>query len=247
MTETGFFFSLARTDEIGRLVLCALLLMSLASWYQIALKTWLLMQARRKARVFLADAAGLASTAALERRLLQAAPDEAYAGFARRALHACRQWNQRRPDHSAITLSSPDAFLLQAFNRALAETAGRMDRGLSLLASVGATAPFVGLFGTVWGIYHALVAIGAEGSGSLDKVAGPVGEALIMTACGLAVAIPAVLAYNGLARANRHFLDALEAYGHDLLGLLATGLAPLPAAAEAASGSTATAGAAGVA
>ena len=92
-----------------------------------------------------------------------------------------------------------------------------------MLASVGSTAPFVGLFGTVWGVYHALVAIGLSGQGTLEKVAGPVGEALIMTALGLAVAIPAVLAYNGFVRANRLVLAQLDAFAHDLYAVLTTG------------------------
>ncbi len=103
------------------------------------------------------------------------------------------------------------------------------------LASIGSTAPFVGLFGTVWGIYHALVGIAAGGTASLDRVAGPVGEALIMTACGLAVAIPAVLAYNTIARSNRLELSALDAFAHDLQAWFSTGarIAPLDSAAGA--------------
>ena len=92
-----------------------------------------------------------------------------------------------------------------------------------MLASIGATAPFVGLLGTVWGIYHALAAIGLSGAGTLDKVAGPVGEALIMTAIGLSVAIPAVLGYNFLVRSNRVVLARLDAFAHDLYTFLATG------------------------
>ena len=88
---------------------------------------------------------------------------------------------------------------------------------------VGSTAPFVGLFGTVWGVYHALVAIGISGQGTLDKVAGPVGEALIMTGAGLAVAIPAVLAYNSFVRSNRVVLARLDAFAYDLYAFLTTG------------------------
>ena len=87
-------------------------------------------------------------------------------------------------------------------------------------ASAGSAAPYIGLFGTVWGIYHALVQIGMSGQGTLDKVAGPVGEALIMTALGLAVAIPAVLAYNAFNRRNRMWLSRLESFAHDLYVLL---------------------------
>ena len=92
----------------------------------------------------------------------------------------------------------------------------QLESGLSILASVGATAPFVGLFGTVWGIYRALLGIGFTGQATIDKVAGPVGEALIMTALGIAVAVPAVLAYNFLLRANRLIAQELDGFAHDL-------------------------------
>jgi biopolymer transport protein ExbB len=106
----------------------------------------------------------------------------------------------------------------------LRETA-RLESGLTALASIGSTAPFVGLFGTVWGIYHALLGISSGGISTLalDKVAGPVGEALIMTAAGLAVAIPAVLAYNALTRANRLIVAELDGFAHDLHVYLTTG------------------------
>jgi biopolymer transport protein ExbB len=99
----------------------------------------------------------------------------------------------------------------------------RLERGLTLLASIGSTAPFVGLFGTVWGIYHALIAIGGNGRVSIDKVAGPVGEALIMTGAGLAVAIPAVLAYNALTRINRLQLAKMDTFSDELYLFLTTG------------------------
>ena len=96
-------------------------------------------------------------------------------------------------------------------------------QGLAILASVGSTAPFVGLFGTVWGIYHALLSIGAAGQASIDKVAGPVGESLIMTALGLAVAIPAVLGYNALVRGNKGVSAKLNRFAHDLHAYFVTG------------------------
>ena len=95
--------------------------------------------------------------------------------------------------------------------------------GLAVLASVGSTAPFIGLFGTVWGIYHALIAIGTSGQSTIDKVAGPIGEALIMTALGLAVAIPAVLGYNALVRGNKSILIRLNSFAHDLHAYFVTG------------------------
>jgi biopolymer transport protein ExbB len=98
-----------------------------------------------------------------------------------------------------------------------------MQSGLAVLASVGSTAPFVGLFGTVWGIYHALLSISAAGQATIDKVAGPIGEALVMTAMGLAVAIPAVLGYNALVRGNKGVLNKLNRFAHDLHAYFVTG------------------------
>ena len=99
----------------------------------------------------------------------------------------------------------------------------KLQSGLAILASVGSTAPFIGLFGTVWGIYHALLSIGISGQSTIDTVAGPIGEALIMTALGLAVAIPAVLGYNGLVRGNKSILVKLNSFAHDLHAFFVTG------------------------
>jgi biopolymer transport protein ExbB len=107
-----------------------------------------------------------------------------------------------------------------ALQRAIDVVSNRLQGGLAFLATVGSTAPFVGLFGTVWGIYHALTAIGIAGQASIDKVAGPVGEALIMTAMGLAVAVPAVLGYNWLVRRNKVTMEAVRSFGADLHGVL---------------------------
>lgn len=114
-------------------------------------------------------------------------------------------------------------FVTRALRRSIVESTAHLESGLTALASIGATAPFVGLFGTVWGIYHALTAISVTGAASLDKVAGPVGEALIMTAFGLFVAIPAVLAYNGFTRTNRVELSELDGFAHDLHAYFTTG------------------------
>lgn len=118
---------------------------------------------------------------------------------------------------------SLDVFVARQMNQTLTLEGGRREQGLTLLASVGSVSPFVGLFGTVWGIYHALASISQSGQATLDKVAGPVGEALIMTALGLAVAIPAVLAYNALVRENRNYLYNLEQFGNQMHTLLITG------------------------
>lgn len=113
-----------------------------------------------------------------------------------------------------------------AFNRAFEEIQSQLQVGLSFLATVGSTAPFIGLFGTVWGIYHALTAIGIAGQASIDKVAGPVGEALIMTAIGLAVAVPAVLGYNWLVRRNKAAMAQVHAFSADLERVLLGGSKP---------------------
>jgi biopolymer transport protein ExbB len=114
-------------------------------------------------------------------------------------------------------------WISRALRNSIDSTTGKLQTGLAVLASVGSTAPFVGLFGTVWGIYHALMKIGAAGQASIDQVAGPIGEALIMTALGLAVAIPAVLGYNALVRGNKHILAKLGRFAHDLHAYHVTG------------------------
>lgn len=120
--------------------------------------------------------------------------------------------------------SRHDEFIAQALRRVIGQEAMQLETGLTLLASVGSIAPFIGLFGTVWGIYHALGSIAVGGQATVDKVAGPVGEALIMTALGLAVAIPAVLAYNALVRDNRVLIGEIETFAHDLHTYLTTGV-----------------------
>src|SRR5690242_21691770 len=110
--------------------------------------------------------------------------------------------------------------ITMSIQRAIENVQSRMQDGLAFLATVGSTAPFVGLFGTVWGIYHALTAIGIAGQASIDKVAGPVGEALIMTAIGLAVAVPAVLGYNWLIRRNKAAMERVRGFGADLHAVL---------------------------
>jgi biopolymer transport protein ExbB len=120
--------------------------------------------------------------------------------------------------HEEVLLESVDrnTWIEVSIDRAITNVSNRMQDGLAFLATVGSTSPFVGLFGTVWGIYHALTAIGIAGQASIDKVAGPVGEALIMTAIGLAVAVPAVLGYNFLVRRNKSVMERVRAFGAQL-------------------------------
>ena len=116
-----------------------------------------------------------------------------------------------------------NTWVTMSIQRAVENVQSRLQDGLAFLATVGSTAPFVGLFGTVWGIYHALTAIGIAGQASIDKVAGPVGEALIMTALGLAVAVPAVLGYNWLVRRNKVAMEQVRAFAADLHQVLMLG------------------------
>ena len=205
----GFAHFLAQTDGVARTLLAILAAMSLATWYLIAAKAieqWL---ERRHSRRFLAAFWGDDAPRAGASRIAAPAPEarDVFSRLASTALAAHPQGDAE--------------FLTRSMRRVIDEDTARLESGLTVLASVGSTAPFVGLFGTVWGVYHALTAIGLSGQGTLDKVAGPVGEALIMTALGLAVAIPAVLAYNAFVRANRLMLARLDAFAHDLYAALA--------------------------
>ena len=205
----GFANFLSQADAVARIILAILLAMSIATWYLIATKTLTVFLERRKSARFLEQFWNAPSIASLQSGIDEDAPLDIFSQLARSALAA-----QRKGDGE---------FLTRAMRRVIDESTARLESGLTVLASVGSTAPFVGLFGTVWGVYHALVAIGLSGQGTLDKVAGPVGEALIMTALGLAVAIPAVLAYNAFVRANRLVLSKLDAFAHDLYALTLEG------------------------
>lgn len=235
MEEFGLAHLLARSDMLGRLVLAMLLVMSLASWMLIVLKLLQLRTAARGRSAFLDSYRQLAGPAGLDRSL-QNQPASGCARIARAALEGLSRW-ARRADRRLLEIGNVADFIAKGLSLAVSREQERLESGLAALAAIGSTAPFVGLLGTVWGIFHALIAIGISGQGTLDKVAGPVGEALVMTAIGLAVAIPAVLAYNGFVRATRRAAGELEDFGHELLAFLATGVhaagEPLAAAAAA--------------
>jgi len=212
----GFAHFLSQTDGMGRTVLGILLLLSVASWYLILTRALANTLAQRRADAFVKQfwqASSLTQAAAD----LKAHPaDNAFAELVKRSLAAAAE---NHHDNLALA-GGMGEYLTRILNNQVDLEAARCEYGLTVLASAGSAAPYVGLFGTVWGIYHALVQIGMSGQGTLDKVAGPVGEALIMTALGLAVAIPAVLAYNAFNRRNRMWLARLESFSHDLYVLL---------------------------
>ena len=213
---------LAQSDAVGIGVLLILLTMSIASWYLIVLKTIRGRQLRNRVREFLDSFWSAPSFDVVAAQLSQQTRQDPCARVAAQGIEASRHYRK------SATAGLADAggqgeFLTRAIRRAITRETAALESGLTVLASVGSTAPFVGLFGTVWGIYHALIGIGMSGSASLDAVAGPVGEALIMTAAGLAVAIPAVLAYNAFTRGNRVVLAELDGFAHDLHAFLITG------------------------
>ncbi|MCX8087327.1 MAG: MotA/TolQ/ExbB proton channel family protein [Rhodocyclaceae bacterium] len=203
----GFAHFLAQCDAVGKTVLISLLLLSVASWYLIVTRAFGNWLAARRAAAFEAEFAAAAS--------LDALPEAAGNPFA--TLLAEARTVARNVIGKELAAAGGFAEVLtRSLNNAIDAEMMRAEHGLTLLATAGSAAPYIGLFGTVWGIYHALVQIGMSGQGTLDKVAGPVGEALIMTALGLAVAIPAVLAYNAFQRRNRRWLNRLESFAHRL-------------------------------
>lgn len=209
----GFAHLWASGDTVSHGVAILLVLMSIVSWYLILVKLiegWKLRRAGRLVPDFWAARSldeGL-------QRLRRAGANNPFAQLVTQAVSCNSDCATADEQLSAHFDSSGQ--MERTLRQQLSATQSEMESGLTFLATTGATSPFVGLFGTVWGIYHALVAIGISGQAALEKVAGPVGEALIMTAAGLAVALPAVFAYNALTRANRVVLISLDAFAHDL-------------------------------
>jgi biopolymer transport protein ExbB len=210
-------------DLVARATLVILVIMSMASWYVLITKAFVQFkifgQAKRVNATFFNAGSVRAATAQMQ-------PGTAFAFVAQSGLDSLEQ-------HTGL-LDKIDihSFATSSIDDAVVTVQSKMQEGLALLGTVGSTAPFVGLFGTVWGIYHALTAIGIAGQASIDKVAGPVGESLIMTAIGLAVAVPAVLGYNFLVRRNKRAMDLVRRFAKKLLfALLSVDAGPAPFAA----------------
>jgi biopolymer transport protein ExbB len=206
-------------DIVTKSVALLLLLMSLASWMVIIIKTLDLIKYKKIAK----DANGFWHSEDFAAGLAKLGSDPANP-FRQLALEGreamLHHRNTKAHLHDALDMSD---WVTRTLRNTMDEFTSRLQSGLAILASVGSTAPFVGLFGTVWGIYHALLAIGAAGQATIDKVAGPIGESLVMTALGLAVAIPAVLGYNALVRGNKGLLQKLNRFAHDLHAYFVTG------------------------
>ncbi|MGF7136642.1 biopolymer transport protein ExbB [Paraburkholderia sp. EB58] len=224
MQNYGLAHVWAQGDFVTRGIALALLIMSVLSWSVIVIKGWNVMRLKRLTKNAeqsfwhsddLSDGvqklgAGTSS--------LQGNP---FLALALSGQEAADHHHQTQPHlHDRMDVSD---WITRCLKDTMDDSIASMQSGLAILASIGSTAPFVGLFGTVWGIYHALLAIGASGQSSIDQVAGPVGEALIMTAFGLFVAIPAVLGYNALTRANKAIVTKLNRFAHGLHAFFVTG------------------------
>ncbi|MDO9075522.1 MAG: MotA/TolQ/ExbB proton channel family protein [Rubrivivax sp.] len=202
-------------DYVAKGTLVILIIMSMGSWYVIFTKLFeqrsMLKSAEESADSFWKASSVQSGAAALKEGS---------------AFHYIAQQGIKAADHHEGTMVETidkHTWISMSVDRAVGSVHSRLGDGMAVLATVGSTAPFVGLFGTVWGIYNALVKIGISGQASIDKVAGPVGEALIMTAIGLAVAVPAVMGYNWLLRRNKAVLDRTRAFAGDLQNVLLAG------------------------
>ena len=202
-------------DAVAHTTLVIMTIMSMASWYVIITKLLeqrsMLKSARNSAESFWKATSVKAGVGTLEE-------GSAFRFIAEQGIKASDH-------HEGTMVESIDkhTWIGMAVDRSVGNINNRLQDGMAILATVGSTAPFVGLFGTVWGIYNALVKIGISGQASIDKVAGPVGESLIMTAIGLAVAVPAVMGYNWLLRRNKAVMDQTKAFAADLHNVLIAG------------------------
>jgi biopolymer transport protein ExbB len=217
-TEFGLINLWVQGDLVTRGTALLLLAMSLATWIVIFAKALDLRKFAAQGRQ--AESFWHAADFADGLNKLGTDPANPFRALATEGREATAHQHAQPQLHDTLDVSE---WLTRSLRNSIDESTARLQSGLAVLASVGSTAPFVGLFGTVWGIYHALMSISMAGQATIDKVAGPIGEALIMTALGLAVAIPAVLGYNALVRGNKSVLHRLNRFSHDLQGYFLTG------------------------
>ena len=222
LQQLGFSHMIQNQDFVSRFVLVFLVIMSIGSWWYTIVNMIknLVIRARadRVIRTFWETPNAQDAVRFMEEQKSSEPFSKLALDCAQAAAH-----HQRHEGSRLVEALNRSEFIDRALRQAVTRESANLENGLTWLATVGATAPFVGLLGTVWGIYHALLAIGESGSSSIDAVAGPVGEALIMTALGLGVAIPAVLAYNYFVRVNRDTYAKFDTFAHDLHDFFATG------------------------
>jgi len=223
-TSFGISHIWMQGDIVTRLILIVLIGMSVLSWVVIVLKAmdvW-----RHKQSALTSEQFWHATSLAEGLAVLSQRPDNLF--------HTLAQVGQEATEHHQAALKQLhdrldiSDWVTRSLRNTIDDHTTRLQNGLAILASIGSTAPFVGLFGTVWGIYHALVSISVNGSASIEAVAGPIGETLIMTALGLAVAIPAVLGYNALVRGNKFIIARMNRFAHDLHAYYVTGTRVTP-------------------
>ena len=220
--ELTFNSFLQHLNAISISVISILLSMSIISWYIIFRKTLQLKFINWQAKRLLKKFWNLESFDVMITNLNNIKLHHPFSNLARQSINASIHYEEQA-EQNIKNICTHSEFINRNMQRAMTEDKSSLESGLTILATIGSTAPFIGLFGTVIGIYNALMTIGAKDTVSLNTVAAPVGEALIMTAFGLAVAIPAVFAYNILVRRNRKFLSKLEIFANDLYTCLNTG------------------------
>lgn len=205
-------------DNVTKGVALLMLVMSLASWYVIVTKAMQVLKFRKAAH-----AAGheFWDTGSVNEGVATLGKENPFSDLATAGVEAMRHHAAHKGHlHDQLPISD---WVTLSLRQSIDESTAALQKGMAVLASVGSTAPFVGLFGTVWGIMHALISIGTSGQAGIERVAGPVGEALMMTALGLAVAIPATFGYNALVRGNKSITAQLNKFGFDLHALFVTG------------------------
>jgi biopolymer transport protein ExbB len=202
-------------DFVARFVLILLVIMSMGSWYIMITKFVEQFRANRRAKIADEQIWAAPTLAEGAKQLEESSP---FRFIAETAIDA-----GAHHDEALLEQVDRNTWIDVSVERSITSVSNRLQDGLAFLGTVGSTAPFVGLFGTVWGIYHALTAIGIAGQASIDKVAGPVGEALIMTAIGLAVAVPAVLGYNFLVRRNKAVMERVRSFAAQLHAVVLAG------------------------
>ena len=222
LQQLGFSHMIQNLDIVSAGVLIFLVIMSVGSWWytivNLVKNTMIRSRADRIMRTFWETPNAQDAIRFMEEQKANEPFSKIALDCAQAAAH-----HQRHEGSRLVEALNRSEFIDRALRQAVTRESANLENGLTWLATVGATAPFVGLLGTVWGSFHALLNIGATGSSSIDAVAGPVGEALIMTAIGLGVAIPAVLAYNYFVRVNRDTYAKFDTFAHDLHDFFATG------------------------
>lgn len=221
--QLGLAYFWAQADAVSHSVAITLLLMSLISWYIIISKAF----AHLRSRTTIMQAMQAFWDGSSRSQALEAIRNQDKTGVfslvATDAVLAAQAYEEKTAHGNSLGVDASE-FIGRTLQQSTLLAQAKTERGLTVLASIGSTAPFVGLFGTVWGIYHALIGLAGASQVALDKVAGPVGEALVMTAAGLFVAIPAVLAYNAFTRSNRLVLAQLDGFANSLHAYLAAGV-----------------------